>query len=85
MPSTDEQIEQATVLPKTSELSFYEMRFELADGLGTNLAGQILAEAMVLSQRFSGAHFSLYALDKRDSPVKSYVRVCSLEKKVERW
>ena len=85
MPSTEEQVGQATVLPKTSKLSFYEMRFELAGGLGTNLAGQILSEAMVLSQGFNGAHFSLYALEKRGSPVKSYVWVCSLEKKVERW
>ncbi|MGB9586763.1 MAG: ferredoxin, partial [Armatimonadota bacterium] len=36
------------VLPATNEFGFYEMRFESIGGLGANVAGQMLAEALVL-------------------------------------
>lgn len=75
-------MEQKRKLPRTNELGFYEMRFEAVGGLGANLAGQLLAESLVLKQGFNGAHFSSYGSEKRGSPVKSYVRICSPEKEV---
>ncbi|MBI4268023.1 MAG: 2-oxoacid:acceptor oxidoreductase family protein, partial [Chloroflexi bacterium] len=68
--------------PKTNELGFYEMRFESVGGLGAHLAGQILAEALVLKQGLNGAHFSSYGSEKKGSPVKSYVRVCASDREV---
>ena len=38
----------ATELPKINELGFYEMHFESVVGLGVNLAGQILAQTLLL-------------------------------------
>ena len=73
---------QTTRLPRSNELGFYEMRFESVGGLGANLAGQILAQAVVLRQGFNGAHFSSYGSEKKGSPVKSYVRLCSPEEEV---
>jgi len=73
---------QASMLKVVNELGFYEMRFESVGGLGANLAGQILAQAMVLGQGFNGAHFSSYGSEKKGSPIKSYVRLCSLEREV---
>jgi len=75
-------MEQFRILPKTNELGFYEMRFESVGGLGANLAGQLLAQTLVLKQGFNGAHFSSYGSEKKGSPVKSYVRVCTAEKEV---
>lgn len=54
-------------LPKKNKLGFYEMRFESVGGLGANLAGQILASALVLGQGFNGAHFSTYGSEKKGS------------------
>ncbi len=73
---------QTEMLNKVNELGFYEMRFESVGGLGANLAGQLLAEAMVLGQGLNGAHFSSYGSEKKGSPVKSYVRLCPPEKEV---
>jgi len=73
---------QNTKLPKANELGFYEMRFESVGGLGANLAGQILAQAMVLGQGFNGAHFSSYGSEKKGSPVKSFIRLCSPEREM---
>lgn len=70
------QVAQARTLPRTNELGFYEMRFESVGGLGANLAGQVLATAMVLGQGFNGAHFSSYGSEKKGSPVKANVRLC---------
>ncbi len=70
------------ILPKTNDLGFYEMRFESVGGLGANLAGQILAEALVLKQGFNGAHFSSYGSEKKGSPVKSYIRLCAPDREV---
>jgi pyruvate ferredoxin oxidoreductase gamma subunit len=69
-------------LPRVNETGFYEIRFESVGGLGANLAGQILAQALVLGQRFNGSHFSSYGSEKKGSPVKSYVRLCPPEKEV---
>jgi len=69
-------------LPKTNDLGFYEMRFESVGGLGANLAGQILAEALVLKQGLNGAHFSSYGSEKKGSPVKSYIRLCAPDREV---
>ncbi len=73
---------RSAVLPKTNELGFFEMRFESVGGLGANLAGQILTQAMVLGQGFNGAHFSSYGSEKKGSPVKSFVRLCASDKEV---
>jgi pyruvate ferredoxin oxidoreductase gamma subunit len=67
---------------KTNELGFYEIRLESVGGLGANLAGQLLAQSLVLRQGFNGTHFSSYGSEKKGSPVKSYVRVCSPDKAV---
>ncbi len=69
-------------LPKTNKLGFYEMRFESVGGLGANLAGQILAGSLVLSGGFNGAHFSTYGSEKKGSPVKSFIRICSPDREV---
>jgi pyruvate ferredoxin oxidoreductase gamma subunit len=76
------QMAQTRVLNKVNESGFYEMRFESIGGLGANLAGQILAEAMVMGQGLNGAHFSSYGSEKKGSPVRSYVRLCSPETEV---
>jgi pyruvate ferredoxin oxidoreductase gamma subunit len=70
------------ILPVTNDLGFYEMRFESVGGLGANLAGQILAEAAVLGAGLNGAHFSSYGSEKKGSPVKSFVRLCSPDREV---
>lgn len=73
---------QSGLLPKVNELGFYEMRFESVGGLGANLAGQLLAQSLVLRQGFNGAHFSSYGSEKKGSPVKSFVRVCPPHREV---
>ncbi|MBI2836541.1 MAG: 2-oxoacid:acceptor oxidoreductase family protein [Chloroflexi bacterium] len=75
-------LKKQTVLPRMNDLGFYEMRFESVGGLGANLAGQILAQSLVLRQGLNGAHFSSYGSEKKGSPVKSFVRVCAPEKEV---
>jgi len=69
--------ESSPTLPRTNELGYFEMRFESIGALGANLAGQILAEALVLRQGFNGANFSSYGAEKKGSPVKAYVRICA--------
>lgn len=69
-------------LPKANDLGFYEMRFESVGGLGANLAGQLLAESLVVGQGLNGAHFSSYGSEKKGAPVKSYVRTCLPEQEV---
>ncbi|HUT74706.1 MAG TPA: 2-oxoacid:acceptor oxidoreductase family protein [Armatimonadota bacterium] len=68
--------ESRPALPRTNELGYYEMRFESVGAFGANLAGQMLAKALVLRQGFNGANFSSYGAEKKGSPVKAYVRVC---------
>lgn len=62
-------------LPRSNDLGFFEMRFEAVGGLGANLAGQVLARAVILGQGLNGAHFSSYGSEKKGSPVKSFVRL----------
>ena len=69
-------------LPVTNDLGFYEIRFESIGGLGGNIAGQILAEAVVLRQGLNGANFSSYGSEKKGSPVTTYVRLCEPSKDV---
>jgi len=71
-----------TQLPVTNEQGFYEIRFESIGGLGANVAGQILAEALVLRQGLNGANFSSYGSEKKGSPVTTYIRVCECEGEV---
>lgn len=73
---------QFAALPVVNELGFYEMRLESVGGLGANLAGQILAQSMVLGQGLNGAHFSSYGSEKKGSPVKSFVHICSPQREV---
>lgn len=68
-----------TILPKTNELGFFEIRLESIGGLGANLAGKMLAEAGVLGHHLNGANFSSYGSEKKGSPVKSFVRFCNPE------
>ncbi|MBW2308895.1 MAG: 2-oxoacid:acceptor oxidoreductase family protein [Deltaproteobacteria bacterium] len=69
-------------LPTKNELGYFEMRLESVGGLGANLAGQILAEALVMGHGFNGAHFSSYGSEKKGSPVKSFVRACRADREV---
>lgn len=69
-------------LPITNELGYFEMRFESVGGLGANLCGQILAEALVMGHGLNGAHFSSYGSEKKGSPVKSFIRVCPARQEV---
>lgn len=63
-----------SVLPKTNELGFFEIRLESIGGLGANLAGKMLAEAGVFGLGLNGANFSSYGSEKKGSPVKGFVR-----------
>ncbi|WP_026582232.1 2-oxoacid:acceptor oxidoreductase family protein [Bacillus sp. J33] len=65
-----------SILPKTNELGFYEIRLESIGGLGANLAGKMLAEAGVLGLGLNGSNFSSYGSEKKGTPVKSFVRFC---------
>lgn len=69
-------------LPVTNDAGFYEARFESIGGLGANVAGQILAEALVLRQGFNGANFSSYGSEKKGSPVTSFIRICECDRQV---
>lgn len=63
-----------SILPKTNELGFYEIRLESIGGLGANLAGKMLAEAGVMGLGLNGSNFSSYGSEKKGSPVKAFVR-----------
>jgi hypothetical protein len=49
----------ATELPKINELGFYEMHFESVGGPGANLAGQILAQTLLLAH-WGGEQHAIY-------------------------
>jgi pyruvate ferredoxin oxidoreductase gamma subunit len=55
--------------------SFFGIRLESIGGLGAHLAGQMLAEAVVLRQGLNASHFSSYGSEKKGTPVKSFVRI----------
>jgi pyruvate ferredoxin oxidoreductase gamma subunit len=69
-------------LPGAGDDGFFGVRFESIGGLGAHLAGKILAEACVLRQGLNGAHFSSYGSEKKGTPVKSFVRLCSADRPV---
>jgi pyruvate ferredoxin oxidoreductase gamma subunit len=54
---------------------FFGIRLESIGGLGAHLAGQMLAEALVLRQGLNASHFSSYGSEKKGTPVKSFVRI----------
>jgi len=54
---------------------FFGIRLESIGGLGAHLAGQMLAEALVLRQGLNAIHFSSYGSEKKGTPVKSFVRI----------
>lgn len=54
---------------------FFGIRLESIGGLGAHLAGQMLAEALVLRQGLNATHFSSYGSEKKGTPVKSFVRI----------
>jgi pyruvate ferredoxin oxidoreductase gamma subunit len=64
----------ATRLPAAPG-GLFGIRFESIGGLGAHLAGQMLAEALVLRQGFNATHFSSYGSEKKGTPLKSFVRV----------
>ncbi|MBO8170658.1 MAG: 2-oxoacid:acceptor oxidoreductase family protein [Bacillaceae bacterium] len=63
-----------SILTKTNELGFYEIRLESIGGLGANLAGKMLAEAGVVEAGLNGVSFSSYGSEKKGSPVKAHIR-----------
>lgn len=71
-------------LPITDEFGFYEVRFESIGGLGAHVAGQIIAEAIVFRMGFNAAHFSSYGSEKKGSPIKSFIRICSADQEIRR-
>ena len=62
-------------LPLTNELGYYEIRMESIGGMGANLAGQILAEALILEMGYNGVNFASYGSEKKGTPVKSFIRL----------
>ncbi|MDF0728845.1 2-oxoacid:acceptor oxidoreductase family protein [Cytobacillus sp. S13-E01] len=71
-----------SILPKKSNLGFFEIRLESIGGLGANLAGKMLAEAGVLGLGLNGSNFSSYGSEKKGSPVKSFVRYCDSDTEI---
>ena len=69
-------------LPKINEEGFYEIRMESIGGMGANLAGKMLGEALMLEMRYNGCNFASYGSEKKGTPVKSYIRVCDPDKEV---
>lgn len=65
-----------SILTKTNDLGFFEIRLESIGGLGANLAGKMLAESGVLGHGLNGSNFSSYGSEKKGSPVKSFIRFC---------
>lgn len=71
-----------SILPRTNELGFFEIRLESIGGLGANLAGKMLAESGVLSLGLNGSNFSSYGSEKKGSPVKSFIRFCDADTEI---
>ncbi|MBT6221566.1 MAG: 4Fe-4S binding protein [Rhodospirillaceae bacterium] len=71
----------ATVsLPYTGR--YFEIRLESIGGLGAHVAGKILAGAAVLRMGLNGAHFSSYGSEKKGSPIKSFIRLGSVDQPI---
>ncbi len=62
-------------LPNKNEDGYYEIRMESIGGMGANLAGKMLAEALVTGQGLNALAFAAYGSEKKGSPVKSYIRI----------
>lgn len=67
------------ILTQTNKYGFYEIRMESLGGLGANLAGKILAEAVILKQNLNGSCFFSYGSEKTGSPVKVFIRFCEFD------
>lgn len=52
----------------------FEIRLESMGGLGANLAGKLLGEAVACHMGLNAQSFAEYGSEKRGSPVKAYVR-----------
>ncbi len=61
---------------------FFGIRLESIGGLGAHLAGQMLAEAVVLRQGLNASHFSSYGSEKKGTPVKSFVRIAPSDRAI---
>ena len=59
-----------------------EIRFEAIGGLGANLAGQLLAESLVLKQDLNVSQFSSYGSEKKGTPVRAFIRVAEAGKPI---
>ena len=68
----------SVTLPYLNENGSYEIRLESIGGLGANLCGKLLGELGAAYLGLNSSAFSSYGSEKRGSPVKSYVRWCSL-------
>jgi pyruvate ferredoxin oxidoreductase gamma subunit len=73
---------RAAAIPEADAEGFFGIRFESIGGLGAHLAGQMLAEAVVLGQGLNGSHFSSYGSEKKGSPLKSFVRFCAPDREI---
>lgn len=71
---------RAVSLPNAGR--FFEIRFESIRGLGAHAAGQVLASAAVLRMGLNGAHFSSYGSEKKDSLVRSFVRLGPVDRPI---
>ena len=69
-------------VPGAGADGFFSIRFESIGGLGAHLAGQILAEAVVLRQGLNGSHFSSYGSEKKGTPVQSFLRFCASDREI---
>ena len=65
-------------LSKVNEEGYYEIRLESVGGLGANLCGKLLGELGAAYLGFNASSFSSYGSEKRGSPVKAFIRYCSL-------
>lgn len=65
-----------------NEAGFYEMRFESIGGFGANLAGKMMAEAIILGDGLNGSNFAQYGSEKKGSPVKVFVRVTDPDREI---
>jgi pyruvate ferredoxin oxidoreductase gamma subunit len=72
-------MQKTSLIPKKNQWGFFEIRMESIGGLGANVAGKILGEAVVLKQGFNGSNFSSYGSEKKGTPVKTFIRICDSE------
>ena len=68
--------------PPSGQDGFFGIRLESIGGLGAHLAGQMLAEAVVLRQGLNASHFSSYGSEKKGTPVRSFVRIAPADRQI---